>query len=168
MGCSILLRAVWRRGAAGNVVVVKYTLTSTIEVGRGRTVYLCWLFAYISWWCRGWCVINIACGLLSDLVCRTCRSIMSKLSGGPSSVMIVVPTSTVTVMIICILNTVRAEHSTTTGNRWWTIIVKTVAVDDWLVRLHADVLKGAHHGGVGLLQLLEHFHPVFGLLELAW
>lgn len=162
--CSILFRAVWRGGAAGKVVIiVKHNLTSTIEIGRGRTVNLRWLLAYISWWCRRWGIINIPCRLLCDLVCRTCRCIMSKLSR--TVIIVPVSTSAMTVIVISTLYAVRTKH--TIGGSG-IIIIKTAPIDHWLVRLHPDILEWAHHCRVGLLQFLQHFHAVLGLLELAW
>ena len=154
---SILFRAVWRRGPAGNVVVVViYTLTSAIEIGRGRTVYLRWLFAYISWWCRRWGVVNIACRLLCDLVCRTGRCILSKLS---CTVVVPVSTSAVTVTVISALYAVRTKYTIGRG----IIIIKP---SHWLYPAD-DILEWAHDWGVGLLQFLQYFHAVLGLLELA-
>ena len=165
--CSILLRAVWRRGVPGNVVVVKHTLTSAIKIGRGRTIYLRCLFAYISWWCRIWGVVNIACGRLSDLVSRACRSVLSKLSGTCSVVVIsVVPTSAMTMIAISVLDAVRTENSSSSVVA--TRIIKTASVCHWLIRLHSDILERAHYWRVCFLELLKHFHAVLSLLELAW
>lgn len=147
--CSKLFRTISLRGAAGNVVIVKHaSLTSAIRVAGGGTKYLCWLFAYISWWCKSWVLVNIACRLLSDLVCRTCWCIMSKLSCSTFTNVTVVTTSTMAVMIIGILDAVRAKN-VVAG-----IIKTTSTIDHRLIRLHANVLERAHYRRVRLLELL--------------
>ena len=88
---------------------------------------------------------------------------MSKLSG-TCPVIPVVPTSTMTVIVISILDAVRTENS---SGIIAIRIIKTASVDHWLKRLYPDILEGAHHCRVGFLQLLQHFHAVLGLLELT-
>lgn len=73
---------------------------------------------------------------------------MSKLSGSSSTTITVVPTSAMAMVIIGILDTVRAEH-VLAG------IVKTAStIDHWLIGLYTDVLERAHHRRVCLLELL--------------
>lgn len=73
---------------------------------------------------------------------------MSKLSCSTFTNVTVVTTSTMAVMIIGILDAVRAKN-VVAG-----IIKTTSTIDHRLIRLHANVLERAHYRRVRLLELL--------------